>query len=103
MQPHLGTKLALAAVLVGHRDVDLHLVRAVVQADDERAVALLQELAPQLARARQLALVRIEFLREVGEADDPRVRGALAGLKLGRLPPALMDGGRRWWLAELAS
>ena len=24
------------------------------------------------------------------------------GLPLGALPPALMDGGRRWWLAELA-
>jgi PhzF family phenazine biosynthesis protein len=36
-------------------------------------------------------------------ACDPRVAPALAGLKLGALPPALMDGGRRWWLAEVAS
>jgi PhzF family phenazine biosynthesis protein len=35
-------------------------------------------------------------------ACDPRVAPALAGLKLGALPPALMDGGRRWWLAEVA-
>ena len=35
-------------------------------------------------------------------ADDPRLRAALRGLPLGALPPALMDGGRRWWLAELA-
>jgi PhzF family phenazine biosynthesis protein len=39
---------------------------------------------------------------EVAEASDPRLRAALAGLALGNLPPALMDGGRRWWLAELA-
>ncbi|MEP6634130.1 MAG: PhzF family phenazine biosynthesis protein [Luteimonas sp.] len=38
---------------------------------------------------------------EVAAADDPRLRGALDGLALGKLPPALMDGGRRWWLAEL--
>lgn len=36
-------------------------------------------------------------------ACDPRVAPALAGLKLGQLPPALMDGGRRWWLVEVAS
>jgi PhzF family phenazine biosynthesis protein len=39
---------------------------------------------------------------EVGSADDPRLRDALSGLPLGALPPALMDGGRRWWLAEVA-
>lgn len=27
----------------------------------------------------------------------------LRGCRLGRLPPALVEGGRRWWLAELAS
>ena len=42
-------------------------------------------------------------VQEIALPEDPRLRGALAGLKLGRLPPALMDGGRRWWLAELAS
>ncbi|TWI00269.1 PhzF family phenazine biosynthesis protein [Luteimonas cucumeris] len=35
------------------------------------------------------------------EASDPQLHDALAGLPLGSLPPALMDGGRRWWLAEL--
>ncbi|MCD9028190.1 PhzF family phenazine biosynthesis protein [Luteimonas sp. BDR2-5] len=39
---------------------------------------------------------------EVAAADDPRLRDALAGLAPGALPPALMYGGRRWWLAELA-
>ena len=42
-------------------------------------------------------------VQEIASPDDPRLRDALAGLKLGALPPALMDGGRRWWLAELAS
>lgn len=38
---------------------------------------------------------------EIASADDPRLRDALRGLPLGTLPPALMDGGRRWWLVEL--
>ena len=42
-------------------------------------------------------------VQEIAHAGDPRLRGALAGLPLGALPPVLMDGGRRWWLAELAS
>lgn len=42
-------------------------------------------------------------VQEIATAGDPRLRDALAGLRLGTLPPALMDGGRRWWLAELAS
>jgi PhzF family phenazine biosynthesis protein len=39
---------------------------------------------------------------ETATPDDPRLRAALHGLNLGSLPPVLMDGGRRWWLAELA-
>ncbi len=38
---------------------------------------------------------------ETADPGDPRLRDVLAGLPLGKLPPALMDGGRRWWLAEL--
>jgi PhzF family phenazine biosynthesis protein len=41
-------------------------------------------------------------VREIAGADDPRLRDVLAGLPLGALPPVLMDGGRRWWIAELA-
>lgn len=41
-------------------------------------------------------------VREIATADDPRLRDVLAGLQLGTLPPVLMDGGRRWWIAELA-
>ncbi len=39
---------------------------------------------------------------EVAEPDDPRLVDVLRGLPLGTLPPALMDGGRRWWLAEIS-
>lgn len=42
-------------------------------------------------------------VQEIANPDDPRLRDALEGLRLGALPPVLMDGGRRWWLAELAS
>ena len=39
---------------------------------------------------------------ETASPEDPRLRAALAGLPLGLLPPALVEGGRRWWLVELA-
>lgn len=42
-------------------------------------------------------------VREIASVDDPRLRDVLADLPLGELPPALMDGGRRWWLAEIES
>lgn len=38
---------------------------------------------------------------EIAPVSDSRLVDALAGLSPGALPPALMDGGRRWWLAEL--
>lgn len=41
-------------------------------------------------------------VQDVASPGDARLRAALAGLQLGALPPVLMDGGRRWWLAELA-
>ena len=40
-------------------------------------------------------------LLETASFDDPRLRAALQGLPAGGLPPALMDGGRRWWLVEM--
>lgn len=40
---------------------------------------------------------------EVADAADVRLAGALRDLTLGALPPALMDGGRRWWLVEIAN
>ena len=42
-------------------------------------------------------------VQEIASPDDARLAAALAGLDLGTLPPVLMDGGRRWWLVELAS
>ena len=38
---------------------------------------------------------------EVAAGADERLRTALHDMPLGALPPVLMDGGRRWWLAEL--
>lgn len=42
-------------------------------------------------------------LIERADASDPRLRRALASIPLGTLPPALMDGGRRWLIAEVRS
>ncbi|MEO6075524.1 MAG: PhzF family phenazine biosynthesis protein [Dokdonella sp.] len=42
-------------------------------------------------------------LVEAGSTDEDRVRSLLANVTLGRLPPAFVEGGRRWWLAELES
>jgi PhzF family phenazine biosynthesis protein len=42
-------------------------------------------------------------VREVVGHDDPRLRATLPGLAPGALPPALVDGGRRWWLLEVAN
>ena len=39
---------------------------------------------------------------EIAAFDDPRLSAATAGWAFGPLPPVLMDGGRRWWLVELA-
>jgi PhzF family phenazine biosynthesis protein len=37
-----------------------------------------------------------------GPGVEPGLRALLAGLPAGALPPALVEGGRRWWLAEVA-
>lgn len=39
---------------------------------------------------------------EIATPDDARLRPVLAPIACGTLPPVLMDGGRRWWLAEAA-
>ena len=39
---------------------------------------------------------------EVATPGDGRLAAALPGLAPGALPPALMDGGRRWWLFEVS-
>jgi len=43
-----------------------------------------------------------ERVLDTGSAAHPLLPAALAGIRLGALPPALIDGGRRWWLAEVA-
>lgn len=47
--------------------------------------------------------VRAPAARVVREGgDDASLRAALGFQPLGILPPALVDGGRRWWIAEFA-
>jgi PhzF family phenazine biosynthesis protein len=43
-----------------------------------------------------------ERVLETGCDAHPLLSATLAGIELGALPPALVDGGRRWWLAEVA-
>lgn len=37
-----------------------------------------------------------------GSDGEPLLQAVLAGLPLGALPPAFVEGGRRWWVAEFA-
>ena len=45
---------------------------------------------------------RAQVVKVADPADDEGLRAALAALPAGDLPPALVDGGRRWWLAEVS-
>lgn len=40
-------------------------------------------------------------VRERGADAHPLLAAATQGVNLGQLPPALVDGGRRWWLVEV--
>lgn len=68
----------------------------------ECAVGLLPVEVRGSGRERRLS-VRAPRARvlEIGQPDDRRLGAALKGYVPGALPPVLMDGGRRWWLAEL--
>lgn len=44
-----------------------------------------------------------ERVLHTGVGAHPLLAAALGGIRLGALPPALVDGGRRWWLAEVES
>jgi PhzF family phenazine biosynthesis protein len=44
----------------------------------------------------------VHSIREAS-ANEPGKSAALSGVALGALPPAQVDAGRRWWLAELAN
>ena len=70
----------------------------------QQGIAGLLPLRVEGDGARRTIAVRTPRARvmEVASTDDPRLQDALRGLPLGALPPALMDGGRRWWLVELA-
>lgn len=41
-------------------------------------------------------------LAETAEATDPRLQAALKDWPLGTLPPARMQGGRSWWVVQVA-
>lgn len=43
-----------------------------------------------------------ERVLSTGLAAHPLLADTLTGIRCGILPPALVDGGRRWWLAEVA-
>jgi PhzF family phenazine biosynthesis protein len=92
--PSVGTAHAvLEAGLAAPRDGLLH---------QEGIAGVLPLQVVGEGRTRTIA-VRTPRARvvEVADAADPRLAPSLHGLPLGALPPALMDGGRRWWLAEL--
>lgn len=42
-----------------------------------------------------------EQVQQTGITAHALLEPALAGIGMGQLPPALVDGGRRWWLAEV--
>ena len=53
--------------------------------------------------ARQL-LLKSPRAKVVSQGNDahPLLAGALAGIGMGKLPPAFVEGGRHWWVAECA-
>ena len=53
------------------------------------------------ARVISVQAPAARILRE-GTEELGALRAALGLLELGRLPPAFVEGGRRWWIAELA-
>ena len=67
-------ELALAAVLIGDLGGYRGLGGAVVEALDQRRVALGDEAAADFLRARQFAVVGVEFLGQDEEAPDLRAR-----------------------------
>ncbi|MBB1060297.1 PhzF family phenazine biosynthesis protein [Marilutibacter spongiae] len=69
----------------------------------EGATGVLPLAVTGSGRERRIA-VRAPRARvaETAAHGDGRIAAALPGVAPGRLPPALMDGGRRWWVVELA-
>lgn len=56
------------------------------------------------AAGERLLFVQAPAARVLREGLDgePRLRDVLEGQALGALPPAFVEGGRRWWVAEFA-
>ena len=99
--PSVGTAHALLdAGLIAPRDA-ASMGRVVVQ--DGIAGKLPLRVSGEGAERTVAVRTPRARVQEIASAHDSRLRDALAGLQLGALPPVLMDGGRRWWLAELAS
>jgi PhzF family phenazine biosynthesis protein len=69
----------------------------------EGAAGLLPILVEGIGRERRLLVQapKASILRRGVDA-DPQLTAILGDRRLGALPPAFVEGGRRWWLAELA-
>jgi PhzF family phenazine biosynthesis protein len=61
------------------------------------------EIAVENAGAAQRLAVRAPAARVLEEATPTALAALLRTLTLGALPPALVEGGRRWWIIEAAS
>ena len=71
----------------------------------QEGIAGLLPLSVDGEGARRTIAIRTPRARvvETPRLDDVRLVAVLRNVPLGVLPPALMDGGRRWWLAEYAN
>nr|WP_298131256.1 PhzF family phenazine biosynthesis protein [uncultured Pseudoxanthomonas sp.] len=69
----------------------------------EGAVGVLPLRVDGAGTSRTIAVrtPRAQVVRVGEPTTDDALRAALANLPAGDLPPALVDGGRRWWLAEV--
>ena len=69
----------------------------------EGAVGVLPLRVDDAGTSRTIAVrtPRAQVVRVGEPTTDDALRAALANLPAGDLPPALVDGGRRWWLAEV--
>ena len=68
----------------------------------QEGIAGLLPLRVDVADGRRSIAIRTPRARlvETADARGSRMAEALDWLPMGALPPALMDGGRRWWVAE---
>ena len=64
VDPHVTGDRARAAVLEGHLGRDLEVIGVSVQGVDQHRVFFGDETAPDLARARELAVVGVELLMQ---------------------------------------